>query len=294
MHPTTHTVRARLRSLSRHYRPGVLAEPVASAAPVAPSAAAITAAFVDLVRAQHHTQNFDPAVQDALTEGFRYLYDTDLDRALPPAEVQSAIVDQFHRLYYHDRATWRETTYRGTTIWKCPLDLWLYQELLHEVRPDLIVETGTAYGGSAFYLGDLCDTLGRGRVLTIDIEEKPGRPAHDRVTYLHGSSTSPDILAEVGTAAAAAETVLVILDSDHSEHHVAEELRAYADLVTHGSYLIVEDTNVNGHPALPDFGPGPMEALNAFIAERTDFRVDSTREKFRMTFNPRGYLRKIA
>jgi cephalosporin hydroxylase len=88
--------------------------------------------------------------------------------------------------------------------------------------------------------------------------------------------------------------VLVILDSDHSREHVLDELRLYAGLVTPGSYLVVEDTNVNGHPVFAEHGPGPMEALEAFLAETDEFEVDATREKFFLTFNPRGFLRKRA
>jgi cephalosporin hydroxylase len=88
--------------------------------------------------------------------------------------------------------------------------------------------------------------------------------------------------------------VLVILDSDHSRDHVLDELRIYSRWVTPGSYLIVEDTNVNDHPALPEHGPGPMEALEEFLAETDEFEIDAPREKFFLTFNPRGFLRKRA
>ena len=87
---------------------------------------------------------------------------------------------------------------------------------------------------------------------------------------------------------------MVILDSDHSRDHVLAELRAYAPMVTTAQYLIVEDTNVNGNPVLPEFGPGPMEALDAFLAENDDFEPDDEREKFLLTFNPRGYLRRVS
>jgi cephalosporin hydroxylase len=87
---------------------------------------------------------------------------------------------------------------------------------------------------------------------------------------------------------------MVILDSDHSETHVRNELMAYADLVTPGSYLIVEDTNVNGHPAYPSHGPGPMEALDWFLTTRSDFSVDKSKQRYHLTLNPRGYLKKAA
>ncbi len=175
---------------------------------------------------------------------------------------------------------------------KCPTDLWIYQEMIFELRPNLIVETGTWKGASAHFMASICDLLGEGSVVTVDIENLPDRPQHPRITYLHGSSTSPEVVEEVSRMAAGAGRTLVILDSDHSRDHVLAEMRVYADVVTPGSYMIVEDTNVNGHPIFPEFGPGPMEALEAFLAQRTDFTVDRSREKLLMTFNPRGYLRK--
>jgi cephalosporin hydroxylase len=87
--------------------------------------------------------------------------------------------------------------------------------------------------------------------------------------------------------------VLVVLDSDHRRDHVLAELYAYAPLVTPGSYLVVEDTNVNGHPVYEEFGPGPMEAVEDFLKDRDDFAADPTREKLLFTFNPRGWLRKL-
>jgi cephalosporin hydroxylase len=87
--------------------------------------------------------------------------------------------------------------------------------------------------------------------------------------------------------------VLVILDSDHSRDHVLAELRAYADLVTVGSYVVVEDTNVNGHPAYPEFGPGPMEAVDAFLAEDDRFEVDAGPGEVLHDLQPRGYLKKV-
>jgi cephalosporin hydroxylase len=89
-------------------------------------------------------------------------------------------------------------------------------------------------------------------------------------------------------------TVVVILDSNHARAHVAEELRLYHGMVTPGSYLIVEDTNINGHPVLRDHGPGPMEAVEEFLSGRDDFFADTSREKFFLSFNPGGYLRRRA
>jgi cephalosporin hydroxylase len=202
------------------------------------------------------------------------------------------VVQKFHRTYY-DSNVYRRTYWRGVETQKCPLDLWIYQEIIHERRPDVIVETGTFSGGSAFYLASLFDLLGRGRVITVDIAPQPNRPAHSRITYIEGlSSTSPEAVTKVNAMIRSGEEVMVILDSDHSRDHVLGELRIYGKMVTRGQYLIVEDTNINGHPALPEFGPGPMEALDLYLKEDDAFEIDPSREKFYMTFNPRGYLRR--
>ena len=203
------------------------------------------------------------------------------------------VVDPFHRLFYNcGWITWSDRKWLGVPTQKCSLDLWVYQEILEEVRPAVIVECGTAFGGSALYLASICDLLGHGEVITIDVEPYPDRPVHDRITYVSGSSTAAATIEQVTTLVADREPVLVILDSDHTKSHVLGELRLYAPLVSRGSYLIVEDTNVNGHPVLKDFGPGPAEAVDEFLAEQSDFFVDGAREKYFVTFNPKGYLFK--
>lgn len=216
---------------------------------------------------------------------------------LAPGEGwRRSVADGFHRLWYEageDGGTWKDLRFLGVPTWKCPLDLWIYQELIHELAPDLIVETGTAHGGSALYLATLCDATGRGEVVSVDVGEWPNRPRHPRLTYLTASSTDPAAVEQVARRAGAAETVLVVLDSDHRRDHVLAELRAYAPLVTPGSYLVVEDTNVNGHPVYEEFGPGPMEAVEDFLKERDDFAADPARERLLFTFNPGGWLRKL-
>ena len=202
-------------------------------------------------------------------------------------------VRRFHRLYYdHSDQTWGNTTWLGVKVQKCPLDLWVYQEVLNEVRPDLVIETGTYAGGSALFLASCMDLLDHGRVITVDIADHADRPHHDRITYLTASSVDRAVVERLGDEAARAERVLVILDSDHSRDHVLAELAVYAPLVTPASYLIVEDTNMNGRPVLADSGPGPYEAVEAFLPDNSEFERDLSREKFFMTFNPGGFLRR--
>jgi len=182
----------------------------------------------------------------------------------------------------------------GHHILKCPLDLWIYQEMMFELKPDVIIETGTFHGASALYLASLCDIVGNGEIITIDIDFVPNRPQHPRITHLLGSSTAPNIVEQVKNRVAGKQTVLVILDSDHSKAHVDEEMRIYNEFVTVGSYLIVEDSIVNGHPVRPEFGLGPMESLEEFLKTNTHFAIDKNREKFFMTQNVNGYLKRIS
>jgi cephalosporin hydroxylase len=197
--------------------------------------------------------------------------------------------------YFYARAdlTWSRTSWLGIPLLKNPLDLWVYQEILWEVRPSLVIETGTYRGGSALYIASLCDLMGHGRVLTIDIEREENRPQHPRIEYVEGSSVSAKTIDLVEQrVAAAGGPVLVVLDSDHHEPHVQAELETHHRFVTAGSYLIVEDTNINGHPVMPSFGPGPMEAVTNFLSKHQELSVDRSRERYLVTHNPGGYLRR--
>jgi cephalosporin hydroxylase len=208
-------------------------------------------------------------------------------------DAEQAIVRDFHELYYsRRRRTWSDTRWLGTRVAKCPLDLWIYQEILFERRPGLIIETGTFEGGSALFLASMLDLIGSGRVITIDLASDDSRPAHPRIEYRTGSSVTPDIVAGVRESVRPGERVMVTLDSDHHREHVLAELCAFAPLVTPGDYLIVEDTNINGNPVRPSFGPGPREAVDEFLGQNDAFHVDESREKFFLTFSPRGYLRR--
>lgn len=204
------------------------------------------------------------------------------------------VIRAFHLWYHANGATtYNNTSWLGVPTQKTPLDLWIFQEILADIKPDVLVEAGTYKGGSAHYFASLFDLLGHGRVVTVDIEDYPNKPKHARVSFLLGSSTSPEIIGKVRAAIRPGETVMVTLDSDHHKDHVLSELNLYSPLVTPGSYLVVEDTQFNGNPILPNHGPGPMEAVQEFLASNRDFQPDRSREKFGMTFNPSGYLKRI-
>jgi cephalosporin hydroxylase len=209
------------------------------------------------------------------------------------------IIKHFNILYYvASSQTWKNTRWMGVLLQKYPTDLWNYQEMLYEIRPDLIIETGTLFGGSAYYMAHLCDMLGNGKIITIDNNSygddfDTTRPFHQRIKYLLGSSTDPEIIAQLEKSITPDMKVMVILDSDHRKDHVLSEMKLYSKFVTKNSYLIVEDSNINGHPVYSTFGPGPMEAIDEFLLTNNEFIIDVTREKFMLTTNPKGYLKKV-
>jgi len=205
--------------------------------------------------------------------------------------LDRAAIARAHDVFYASDA-WTKAGWLGTQALKNPLDLWVYQEIIAETRPELIVETGTWRGGSALYMASVCDLLGEGEIVSIDVAPmRDDYPQHPRITYLAGrSSTDPEVVEEVRTRLDGRRT-LIILDSDHSQAHVEEELAAYAPLVPVGCYLIVEDSNIG--QIRKDLMPGPLQAIEAFLATTNQFEVDREREKFLLTFNPSGYLRRV-
>ena len=133
------------------------------------------------------------------------------------------------------------------------------------------------------------DRQGRGHFDRHRYTYRATQPKHPRLTFLSGSSTDPNIIAEVKRRIAGRTNVFVILDSDHHCNHVLNELRIYSELVPINGYLVVEDTDVNGHPAYPEFGPGPREAVDLFLRENSYFEVDRMQERFYLSQNPRGF-----
>jgi len=208
------------------------------------------------------------------------------------------ILDLFHQMFYNNRRTWFSNKWFGIQTWQNPNDVWIIQEILFDVKPNFVVETGTASGGSAALWATVLEQVNpQGRVITIDIQDLAGEAkklpiVQRKVDFLLGSSTAPEIVAEVEQRVAG-RRVVVILDSDHSKQHVANELKAYAPLVSVGSYLIVQDTNINGHPVYKAFGPGPWEAVDEFLSHNDQFQADPTRERLLFTMHPQGYLKRV-
>jgi len=198
-------------------------------------------------------------------------------------------------------------TWLGVPVIQLPPDVLAMQELVWRVRPDLIIETGVAYGGSLIFYASLLELLGNGAVLGIDVDIRaPNRAAIERhplarrITLVEGSSTSPEVAARAREAARGKKCVLVVLDSNHTHDHVLRELELYAPLVTRGSYLVVFDTIIEDMPAHcfanRPWGPGnnPKTAVRAFLARDGRFEADRELEaRLLFTVAPEGYLRCV-
>jgi len=202
-----------------------------------------------------------------------------------------------YHVWYYGAGVWKSTSWLGVRTLKSVSDMWNYQEILTELKPRLVVEFGTAYGGSALFFASVLDGLGHDyRVLTVDtLRSRIDGQAidHPNIEVLTASSTGPE------TATRLAELkelfpgpLFGILDSDHSARHVRAELDLITPLLKPHDYLVVEDSNLNGHPVMPDYGPGPFEAVEAFLADHpTAYRHDPAREaKFGFSFAPGGFL----
>lgn len=200
----------------------------------------------------------------------------------------------------------------GRPIIQLPEDMIRIQELIFSVKPDLIIETGVAHGGSLVFYAGLCKALGKGRVLGVDIEIRPhNRKALEEhflkpyITLLEGSSIDPQIISQVNKEVRPQESVLVLLDSCHSYEHVRSELAAYAPFVTTGSYIVVMDgimEEVVGAPRTrPDWSwNNPKRAALDFAKEHTEFVLEEPGFPFnegnvkeRVTYWPSGFLKRI-
>lgn len=196
----------------------------------------------------------------------------------------------------------------GRPIIQLPQDMMAMQEILWEVKPDLVIETGVAHGGSVLYYASLLELMGHGEVLGIDIdirahnrESIEAHPMSKRVRLLQGSSIDPGMTEQVRHLAQG-KRVLVVLDSNHTHEHVLSELNAYAPLVSPGSYCVVMDTLVEDMPAHLStsdrpWGPGnnPKTAVQSFLKDHPEFQVNEDLEaKLLLSVAPSGYLRRIA
>lgn len=199
-------------------------------------------------------------------------------------------------------------SWMGLPIIQMPADIMATQEVIWANRPDVIIETGVARGGSLIFMASLLKVLGKGTVIGVDIdirahnrESIEAHPLAPLITMIEGSSIAPETLAQVRAAIPPGASVMVVLDSDHSRDHVLAELRAYGPLVTPGQYMVVADTLLGQGDASQTptkrskiWYPGdePYAALNAYLAETDRFEVDPVLNgKLVLSSSPGGYVR---
>jgi cephalosporin hydroxylase len=222
------------------------------------------------------------------------------DRALTQAALEVNVAADAHDWSY-------QWSWLGLPVIQMPPDIVVMQEVIWETRPQLVIETGIARGGSLVLYASILELIGEGEVLGIDLDIRAhnreaieAHPLARRIRMVESSSLDEAVLAEVRGAADAVERVMVVLDSDHTHDHVLAELRAYAGLVTVGQFLVVADTFVEDIPVQEHrrraWGPGdnPATALRAWLDETEGFEPDPfVNAKLLLTASPGGYLRRV-
>jgi cephalosporin hydroxylase len=219
-------------------------------------------------------------------------------RELAAPRYAEDVTRAFQKVYYDSQVWHGKTKWLGIPAQQAPTDNWEMQELISEIRPDYIVETGTLYGGTTLFYADVLSQVNpQGKVITIDIApnvEEASKAAlwKQYVEVIVGSSVDPKVTDHV-IQETQDKKVLVTLDSLHTRDHVLKEMEIYSNLITPGGYLVVQDTNINGNPVEPGVGPGPHEAVQEFLKTHDNFVVDRSREKFLLTFYPGGWLKRV-
>lgn len=215
----------------------------------------------------------------------------------------NALAELWTRSAWQKRISY-EPTWMGIPIIQLPEDILMMHELIYKVKPYVIVETGTAHGGTAIFYASMLELLGKGRVISIDIEIRKNNrlaieahPMSKRITLIEGSSIDEPVVARVREMIGLGDKVLVALDSNHSFDHVRLELEKYAPLVTPGSYIVVFDGVMQ---ILADAPSGKSEwALNNptlaaedFLAIHPEFEIDPYYNRLTATYCPGGFLKR--
>ena len=186
----------------------------------------------------------------------------------------------------------QKMTYKDVPCIKCPFDYVIYQMILNQVKPDLIIEIGTNHGGSALYLADLMDSIGKGVIHTIDIDDRsyPTAKAHPRISFFHDGWENYDLELARGY-----EKIMVIEDASHEYKNTLQAIERFAKLVTKESYLIVEDGIIDALGWTEQYNGGPVKAIKEFLSHNPEFEIDYKWINMfgeDATFNTLGYLFK--
>ena len=198
-------------------------------------------------------------------------------------------------LRHQQEIVFSKCSWMGVGTLKNPLDAWVYQEIIHEVKPDTIVEIGSYMGGATLYFAHLLDLMGNGTVVSVDIDRTRYEVEHDRIVTITGDSASQEVVDQVA-GYCDGKNVLVFHDGDHSRAQVKKDLAAYSKFVNVGSYFIVEDGIVDLFEPEESLGldtDGPLAAVEEFLTRHPEFVVDRDRERYILTYNPKGFLRRV-
>jgi cephalosporin hydroxylase len=209
------------------------------------------------------------------------------------------MIRRFQDIYLtnHDQ-TWETLKWLNIDCGQHPQDAWMHQEIISTVKPDFIIEAGTWKGASAAMWAMIQDQVNpEGRVITIDIRDHgidydKAPILKKKVDFIQGSSIDPKVVEDIKKRVAG-KKVLVILDSVHTKEHVLAELRAYSPMVSLGSYILVQDTDIPDHPTLKSDEPGSRGAVEAFLKENDQFEPDRWQERLMFTTMSRGYLKRV-
>jgi cephalosporin hydroxylase len=218
-------------------------------------------------------------VEDVVTDG----------RPETPLPMPDDLRMAFTEAVWHT-LPWRTTTWLGRAVTSAPTDLLAYQEMIATVRPDVVIETGAGDGGRSLFLASMCELVGHGQVVAVGADGD--RPEHERLRFVDGDVTQPSandaVAALVGDGRA-----LVVIGGAGDRATTFREFAALERFVPVDSYVVVAETILNGRPVWPAFGPGPAEGVKQILGARGDFVADPAMEKYSLTFNPGGFLRRV-
>ncbi len=218
-------------------------------------------------------------------------------------EGMKALVELWTKVARHHRVMY-EPSWLGIPIIQYAEDVLMMQELIWKVRPDVIVETGIAHGGSAVLYASILELIGHGKVVAVDVEIRKynrvaimGHAMSRRIEMIEGSSVDPAVVSQVAEKVRGARQVLVTLDSNHSYEHVRNEIAAYGPLVSPNSYLVVMDGAQKLMADLPDGKPewrqdNPLRAIDEVLAASPEWESDPHYNRMHVTSSPRGFLRR--
>lgn len=188
-----------------------------------------------------------------------------------------------------------QSSYFGIPTLKSPNDYWVYQEIIFDMKPDIIIEIGNHRGGSTLALAHMCDLLDNGKVIGIDISQSKISElvkSHPRITLIEGDACQS--YEKVSDLISENETVLIIEDSNHRYSNTLNILHTYSHLTKPGDYFIIEDSIIQHGLDYPEYKEkGSYEAIEQFVKENDKFVIDRSKESFLITWNPKGYLKRI-